>query len=786
MATAIDMPIWWYSTRKVDASRSHPGLRLDKYSLAVDQEQQKAELEAVTKCMGAKETFSYARERRMRILETSPGQTRAWKAPTSGPLTLHLSRPSALENAGICLHPIYGFAYLPGTGLKGLARAYAETEWLPRQEDQTAAWHAIERVFGWAPTTERKARLKKHLEQAQTTTTNDDRVVEIDECSGGVVFHDAWPTTLPRLTVDIINNHHSEYYAAGWNQGTEPGDWDEPKMVYFLAVPPGTEFEFALSLRDATTTVDSLDLAERWLRAALATLGAGAKTAAGYGRFKSDATAYADWPAEREYSTTVTLVTPAFLAGPLQTQQDCDLRPATLRGLLRWWWRTLYSDLEDYSELRRLEGAIWGSTDRTGAVALTVEPTKIDRPIPFGDLRDKDKRHQIQEGFRSKHSLRKPKSSPDLHKAKAEGLFYLAYGMSEPKPPVNRLFMHPEASWRITFRARDTEYPRKQTKEGKPDWESAEKVSAEHALMQARAALWLLRRFGGVGAKCRKGFGSLDDDPDTALSLKWCLDRAREMKNTLGLATRAVPSPYTAPEIMVEVPLGHPDPWWVLHEAGFGLEVFAVSNHHNPDKQALGLPKKIDGPSETPLRHQHKGWKPPTFLGQQHPKRGGRKLENMRHASPLHMHVGRTDQGSIVFRVTAFPQKHLPDLQTSKKVLEQTVKHLQKHMEGVKQQAPKVASPSRPLTHTSRTDKISKPEAPGAPASPDRYQKFVKWFETMDFNAANKGTHAQIPDKMNEITDPQVRSKVKAFLRKKFKSKKSTTPAVWSFMNSDD
>ena len=62
-----------------------------------------------------------------------------WRCATTGPLTLHLVRASALENAGICLHPLYGFVYLPGTGLKGMARAYAETVWLPRNISSTPA-----------------------------------------------------------------------------------------------------------------------------------------------------------------------------------------------------------------------------------------------------------------------------------------------------------------------------------------------------------------------------------------------------------------------------------------------------------------------------------------------------------------------------------------------------------------------------------------------------------------------------------------------------------------------
>jgi CRISPR/Cas system CMR subunit Cmr6 (Cas7 group RAMP superfamily) len=46
--------------------------------------------------------------------------------------------------------------------------------------------------------------------------------------------------------VDILNSHHSQYY-----QGhTPPVEWEEKLIpVYFLAIGPGNEFEFALSPR---------------------------------------------------------------------------------------------------------------------------------------------------------------------------------------------------------------------------------------------------------------------------------------------------------------------------------------------------------------------------------------------------------------------------------------------------------------------------------------------------------------------------------------------------------
>ena len=177
-----------------------------------------------------------------------------WPRRTSGSLALHLARASSLENAGICLHPIYGFAYLPGTGLKGLARAYAETVWLPLQEPESGM-AAIRRVFGQAGAKE--------------------------SASGTVVFHEAWPSAWPKLIVDIVNNHHKNYYAGK----DAPGDWESPEMAYFLAVDRDQEFLFALGKRSEETAEEDVDLAREWLDGGLTQLGFGAKTAAGYGRF---------------------------------------------------------------------------------------------------------------------------------------------------------------------------------------------------------------------------------------------------------------------------------------------------------------------------------------------------------------------------------------------------------------------------------------------------------------------------------------------------------------------
>ena len=129
--------------RAVLDQNTHPGLFLDKYvpswsdALPPDKLSewvQRPAVEAVVRLSQntpAGLPFPALCSRRAQMLRSLRADV--FRGTTSGPLTLHLARASALENAGLCLHPLYGFAYLPGTGLKGLARAYAETVWLPTQ-----------------------------------------------------------------------------------------------------------------------------------------------------------------------------------------------------------------------------------------------------------------------------------------------------------------------------------------------------------------------------------------------------------------------------------------------------------------------------------------------------------------------------------------------------------------------------------------------------------------------------------------------------------------------------
>lgn len=168
---------------------------------------------------------------------------------TDSRLIIGLGGVSVIET-GITLHPLYGFPYLPASGLKGLARAYAEI-------GCDAEGQELLDVFG----SEDKARHSDNNRQ------------------GEVFFMDGLPTSFPKLELDIMNPHYSDYY-----QGNKPpADYLNPVPVTFLAVAPDQQFSFCIYSQHA----ELLEKAKQWLIGGLTELGVGGKTNVGYGYFRS-------------------------------------------------------------------------------------------------------------------------------------------------------------------------------------------------------------------------------------------------------------------------------------------------------------------------------------------------------------------------------------------------------------------------------------------------------------------------------------------------------------------
>jgi CRISPR-associated protein Cmr6 len=523
----------------------HPGLYLDKLlDPPDDAERQKPILEKICGARPDGELLSSLSDRRRQALAGAV----AWTGKTQGPLTLHLSRATALENAGIALHPLYGFTYLPGSGLKGLARGWAERVWLEAQPQRSEAVQRIRQIFGYAP----------HSEDGKPWIPAS--IAKEDKSGvGAVVFHDAWPSRWPALFVDVVTVHHPNYYQAPEDQVPPSGDWEDPRPVGFLAVVPGTEFEFVVAPRRPEDAQQARQAAE-WLTAALADWGAGAKTAAGYGRIAGERPPTPLPSPQRQFEYRLELVTPAFLAGALQRADDCDLRGATVRGQLRWWWRAMHAGHLEPRLLRRLEAAIWGAPSEGSAVQIALVPEANANPDPFTGR---------------------------------DALGYLAYGMQ------SRYSKPAGSAWSLSIAARGSEF-RVNPKSLQPDGT----ITRDRVLEQTRAALWLLTRYGGVGAKGRKGFGSLADvDIEGITTIADCKMLAETLRDELRLNSRRADRRSPAIERMrvaKEIPLRSLQPQAALGAVADAYRGF-VKLRSVRDRIFLGLPRAKERTDMGPL-----------------------------------------------------------------------------------------------------------------------------------------------------------------------------------------
>lgn len=203
---------------------------------------------------------------------------RQWVFSSDWHFVTGLGSAHPVENS-LLFHPTLGVPYLPGSGVKGLVRAWIELH-LPEPEV------ALKRIFGSA---------------SKDPGENDDEFE-----AGEILFFDAIPVEPVELVIDTMTPHMGKWYEQGGETpGTKealPADWHDPVPVPFLAVKQ-VSLAFAVAPRVQREDSDELlALIHQVLESALLHAGAGAKTAAGYGSFNRCSEAVAkkleDWAQE--------------------------------------------------------------------------------------------------------------------------------------------------------------------------------------------------------------------------------------------------------------------------------------------------------------------------------------------------------------------------------------------------------------------------------------------------------------------------------------------------------
>lgn len=255
------------------AQGQHYGLQFERFFDAykgdysdIDTEERKNWLNQFrNKSIGSSQALQTKALQLRQLVESYSGEARIYHC--AGNFVTGLGNPHPLEN-GFLWHPTLGTPYLPGSAVKGLLRAVIETAYQGNEED-------------------RKALLKRWFGTAEKG--------DVAEHSGSFIFMDALPVEPCQLHVEVMTPHMGKWYEKGGKNAlaadTQPGDWHAPVPVTYLTAR-NIKLQFAILPRpgagDAATLQQELQDLWKALDHGLKYLGAGAKTAIGFGIMQRD------------------------------------------------------------------------------------------------------------------------------------------------------------------------------------------------------------------------------------------------------------------------------------------------------------------------------------------------------------------------------------------------------------------------------------------------------------------------------------------------------------------
>jgi len=159
----------------------------------------------------------------------------------------------------------------------------------------------------------------------------------------------------------------------------------------------------------------------------------------------------------KTWTFEIEVVTPIFLSGA--TQEVAELRPNTIKNLMRWWYRAVRG--EGYGEIQNFkEFEIFGSTENAGKFIPRIS-------------------------FRHSQEITPSLFEPEEFRNFEAGIKYFAFPFRQSK----RSKIDPLYTFQLSLK-----------------FLSNVSVNDENAII---ASFWLLIFLGGVGSRSRRGFGSL-------------------------------------------------------------------------------------------------------------------------------------------------------------------------------------------------------------------------------------------------------------------------------------
>lgn len=188
------------------------------------------------------------------------------------------------------------------------------------------------------------------------------------------------------------------------------------------------------------------------------------------------------------------LITPLFGGGVKAQEADpvTVIRGASVRGQLRFWWRATRGGQfgGDLDVMRKAENAIWGSAAKKGDEH--TGPSKVQ--IAVFDTRDGERLTRVTEiDPKTKTTITVPATD------QKSSLSYVTFSLREDDKKSDNALREKVA---FTLEIR---YPAQKHKDGTIKIDSQELIVQD----EVSAAVWAWETFGGIGARTRRGFGSL-------------------------------------------------------------------------------------------------------------------------------------------------------------------------------------------------------------------------------------------------------------------------------------